>query len=189
MENIIGILFCVSVLVLSNYFLRRRKGTLSKTDETKYVVGSNNGENEAESTQNGKPRGSMFKRIAKFILLYFSVAFSIAILSGALGGLAQVYAGQAYTITKFAAPVFVYIVFLYFLAKKYSLAHSAKLMSYVYMILILLRIVYIIISGIQLAHSILHSVLPYILLLLLSGAIFVAKRTKTECTENVKLDG
>lgn len=185
MENIISILFCVSVLVLYNYFLRRRKGTLSKTDKTKYVVGSNNGENKAESTQNGKPRGSMFKRIAKFILLYFSVAFSSAFLSGTLGGLAQVYAEQAYTITRFAAPVFVYIVFLYFLAKKYSLAHSAKLMSYVYMILILLRVVYIIISDIQLAHS----VLPYILLLLLSGAIFVAKRTKAECTENVKLIG
>jgi len=119
----------------------------------------------------------MFKKIAKFILLYFSVAFSSAILSGSLGGIAQVYAEQTYTITKFAAPIFVYIIFIYFLTKKHSLAHSAKLMSIVYMILIPLRMAYLYnFSNIQFPDPILNSVYPYFLLLLLSGVIFAAKK-------------
>lgn len=180
MKFIFTVLLGLFVAFLIDYFLRRRKRPLSKAGEPAEIVETQIAENETASSGSGEARGGTAKKVGKFVLLYFAIVVSSSILVAALGGLTKVYASQAYTIARFAAPVFVYVIFLTYLAKKYSLAYSAKLLAYVYIILVFLRLIYHISRGTQLSYSVLDSVLPYLFLIFVSGVVFLAKRPKTE---------
>jgi hypothetical protein len=180
MKFIITLFSALFIAFLTDYFIRRKKGASIKANESNEIVGSNSGEKESASRLSSKPKSRPVMRIAKFALLYLSVVLSSAILSGALGGLTVAYASPAYTIAKFAAPALVYIAFFAFLARMHSLSHSAKLMLYVYALLIFFRIVFHISTGTELSYALLHSVLPYFLLLLLSAAVFLVLKSKAK---------
>ena len=178
MKFVFSVLVAVSIAFFIDHLWRKRKQPSSLEDQAMELGNLPNSQTETCPAVYSKSRGGTAKKVGKFALLYFAVAFSTAILSGVLGGLALTFAPQGYTIVKLAVPVFVYIVFLYFLSRKYSIANSAKLLTYVYAILVILRVVFFENSGTEIGESFFHSVLPYVVLFVFSGAVFLAKRSK-----------
>ena len=177
MKFIFSVIVGVSIAFLIDYLWKRRKQA-SKTDIKTNELNVPKEQNETDSRLNCKPRVSIPRKVGKFALLYFAVVLSTSLLSGALGGLTQAYAVRVYTIAKLAAPAFVYLVFLYFLSQKYSLVNSAKLLAYVYAIMIILRVLFLVSSGTEMGEAFFYSVLPYICLLVFSGAVFLVKRPR-----------
>ena len=178
MKFVLSVLVAVSIAFLINHFWRKRKRTLIVEEQAMEPDNLPTAQTGTYSALQSKPKGGTAKKVGKFVLLYFAVVFSTSILSGVLGGLAKAFAPQGYSIVKLAVPVFVYIVFLYFLARKYSIARAAKLLTYVYGILIILRVVFFASSGTKLSEAFFHSGLPYLVLFVFSGIVCVAKRSK-----------
>ena len=178
MEFVFSVLVAVTIAFLIDHLWRKRKRPLIAEDQAMELGNLPSAQTETSSVLHSKPKGGTAKKVAKFVVLYLAVVFSTSILSGVLGGLAQTFAPQGYSILKLSAPVFVYIVFLYFLARKYSIADSAKLLTYVYAILVILRVIFLASSGTELREAFFHSVLPYVVLFVFSWVVFLAKRSK-----------
>lgn len=178
MKFIFSVLVAVTIAFLIDHLWRKRKRSSIAEDKAAEIDILLNAQPETHSAHHTKTKVGTAKKVGKFVLLYFAVVFSTSFLSGALAGLAQTFAPQGYIAAKFVVPVFVYIVFFYILARKYSVADSAKLLTYVYALLIILRVVFLESSGIDLSEAFFHSVLPFIVLFVFSGTVFLAKRSK-----------
>jgi len=189
MRWLLSVFVGISVVFLINYLLQRRINSKNNLDSNSVstedndpvpVRYTNNSEDIGEKSGKNKAR---IKKILKFVLIYLAITYTSAILQGALSGFVVVYVPRFINLAKIFPPLIVFLISFYLLSIKYSIEAVSKIMLIIYLLIVILRMLYYLITDNIFMEIELYSYLPYVLCLLISTILyFIIKSQKSGIT-------